>query len=92
RSVDFICATPASSRFANNNNNNDALVPAIKNINRPSMVVNVKVLKKLFSVNNYQKKPRRRSMLSFTFNHHVYSLAYISTVQVHEVKDIMKDR
>ncbi|XLS93982.1 hypothetical protein HN51_069990, partial [Arachis hypogaea] len=49
-----------SSRFANNNNNNDALVPATKNINRPSMVVNVKVLKKLFSVNNYQKKPRRR--------------------------------
>ncbi|XLT12791.1 hypothetical protein HN51_058481 [Arachis hypogaea] len=54
------CATPASSRFANNNNNNDALVPATKNINRPSMVVNVKVLKKLFSVNNFQKKPRRR--------------------------------
>ncbi|XLU30883.1 hypothetical protein S245_066949, partial [Arachis hypogaea] len=50
----------ASSRFANNNNNDDALVPATKNINRPSMVVNVKVLKKLFSVNNFQKKPRRR--------------------------------
>ncbi|XP_016179298.1 uncharacterized protein LOC107621823 [Arachis ipaensis] len=56
--VEFRCATPASSRFANNNN--DALVPATKNINRPSMVVIVKVLKKLFSVNNYQKKPRRR--------------------------------
>ncbi|KAL4285637.1 hypothetical protein HN51_053149 [Arachis hypogaea] len=60
--VEFRCATPASSRFANNNNNNNngALVPAAKNINRPSMVVIVKVLKKLFSVNNYQKQPRRR--------------------------------
>ncbi|RYQ92730.1 hypothetical protein Ahy_B09g098946 isoform D [Arachis hypogaea] len=52
----------ASSRFANNNNNDDALVLATKNINRPSMVVNVKVLKKLFSVNNFQKKPRRRAV------------------------------
>ncbi|MED6120811.1 hypothetical protein PIB30_024377 [Stylosanthes scabra] len=56
--VEFRCATPTSSRFSNNNNG--ALVPASKNMNRPSMVVIVKVLKKIFSVNNYQKKPRRR--------------------------------
>ncbi|MED6132539.1 hypothetical protein PIB30_019865 [Stylosanthes scabra] len=54
--VEFRCATPTSSRFSNNG----ALVPASKNMNRPSMVVIVKVLKKIFSVNNYQKKQRRR--------------------------------
>ncbi|XLR23238.1 hypothetical protein S83_051138, partial [Arachis hypogaea] len=83
------CATPASSRFANNNNNNDALVPATKNINRPSMVVNVKVLKKLFSVNNFQKKPRRRVVKNVASQSlevkklmYLYLLHYAENIQI----------
>ena len=51
--VEFRCAPASTVAKANDG----ALIPTK---NKPSMVVIVKVLKKLFSVNNAQRKPRRR--------------------------------